>query len=290
VRNASGHIVILAGAGLAAFGVSAGLNHSWRPGTQSDAPVVVTLPKQAPEPKPPVGQQRPPPTPVPASRNSLARQLQSELKRVGCYDGEVNGVWTTSTRMAMKAFTDRVNAKLPIDKPDHILLSLVQGHRQPVCGTTCPAGQTLEENGRCAPDATLTRAARPADEPEVEAAGRPNSASAVPPVAAVPPPLVSPPTELRRAPPKPEPSHDAASARAAPTPAPPQPPAPPALVSPPVERPHRNMRHAGPTPPVGIYERRRARRQARRNRQIRYVRSLLRSLQRAAGGVPLRLP
>ena len=44
------------------------------------------------------------------------------------HGGEISGVWTTSSRMAMKAFTDRVNASLPIDAPDYILLSLVQRH------------------------------------------------------------------------------------------------------------------------------------------------------------------
>ncbi len=290
VGNASGHIAILAGAGLAAFGVSASLDQSRRSETAGDAPVVVTLPKHSPEPTPSIGQQRAPSAPAPADRGSLARQLQTELKRVGCYDGEVNGAWTTSTRMAMKAFTDRVNAKLPIDKPDHILLTLVQGHRQTVCGATCPAGQALQGDGRCVPDAILAKAAKSPGAAEVEAAGKPNSASAAAPaIAAVPPALVSPPTEVRRAPPKSEQAPDVASARAAPAPAPPQALPPPALVAPPVERPQRIMpHHGGPVPAVGIYDRR-ARRHARRSRQIRYVRSLLRSLQRAAG-VPLPLP
>ena len=53
---------------------------------------------------------------------------------MGCYGGDINGVWTTSSRMAMKSFTDHVNASLPIDNPDHVLLSLVQGHRDAACG------------------------------------------------------------------------------------------------------------------------------------------------------------
>src|SRR5262245_2389990 len=51
----------------------------------------------------------------PGDRAALARALQRELKRVGCYDGEITGVWTTSSRMAMKAFTEHVNATLPVD-------------------------------------------------------------------------------------------------------------------------------------------------------------------------------
>jgi hypothetical protein len=92
-------------------------------------------------------------------RVSLARDLQRELRRVGCYDGEINGVWTTSTRRAMKAFTDRVNATLPLEEPDHVLLALVRNHPDSACDKPCPAGQGLSEAGRCLPIAMLARAA-----------------------------------------------------------------------------------------------------------------------------------
>jgi hypothetical protein len=47
---------------------------------------------------------------VPRGRNTIGHQLQEELRRVGCYGGELNGVWTTSTRRAMQEFLERVNA------------------------------------------------------------------------------------------------------------------------------------------------------------------------------------
>jgi hypothetical protein len=84
---------------------------------------------------------------------ALARELQRELKRVGCYNGEISGVWTTSSRLAMKTFVERVNAALPIDRPDPVLLSLVQGHRDPACGVGCPPGQTAQAGGACVPSA-----------------------------------------------------------------------------------------------------------------------------------------
>src|SRR5207249_6454440 len=70
----------------------------------------------------------------PANGVTLTRNLQRELQRVGCYSGDIDGMWTPATRSAMKAFTDRVNAALPSDQPDRILLSLVQGHQGNVCG------------------------------------------------------------------------------------------------------------------------------------------------------------
>ena len=94
---------------------------------------------------------------MPNDRASLARALQRELQRVGCYDGEISGNWSTSTRMAMKAFTDRVNASLPTDAPDYILLSLVQRHEGRACGTGCPTGQLLSDEGRCVPSAVLAK-------------------------------------------------------------------------------------------------------------------------------------
>jgi hypothetical protein len=84
-------------------------------------------------------------------RETVARQLQKELKRVGCYTGHLNGKWSTSTRRAMGEFTNRANAKLPTDQPDIILLALVQAQPNKVCGAPCPAGQGFSRTGRCLP-------------------------------------------------------------------------------------------------------------------------------------------
>jgi peptidoglycan hydrolase-like protein with peptidoglycan-binding domain len=93
---------------------------------------------------------------------SLAQQLQSELQRVGCYAGNIDGVWTPSSQKAMKAFTERVNARLPVDEPDYVLLALVRGRQGKVCMIACPPDQTLAADNRCVPDAVLARAAKPA--------------------------------------------------------------------------------------------------------------------------------
>ncbi len=122
------------------------------------APVVVRL-AQRPGSEPasaPVAKA----SPVPRDRDGLARELQKELKRVGCYEGELNGTWTPTTRAAMKAFTDRVNATLPVDEPDPILFTMVQGQRDKVCGKPCPPGQGVSQDGRCLPNAILVQAAR----------------------------------------------------------------------------------------------------------------------------------
>src|SRR5262249_5132261 len=63
----------------------------------------------------------------PKDRDSLTRELQKELRRVGCYHGEINGTWSQSTRGAMKVLIERVNARLPIEEPDAVLYALVKG-------------------------------------------------------------------------------------------------------------------------------------------------------------------
>ncbi len=90
----------------------------------------------------------------------LTRDLQRELQRVGCYEGEITGSWTPSTKRAMSTFMDRVNATLPMDEPDYILLTLVQGHAAAACGTECPSGQVTSANGRCVPNAVVAGATR----------------------------------------------------------------------------------------------------------------------------------
>ena len=60
----------------------------------------------------------------------------------------MDGSWEYAIKNAMKEFTDRVNATLPLDQPDYIQLALIQSQRDGVCGA-CPAGQSLAASGRC---------------------------------------------------------------------------------------------------------------------------------------------
>jgi hypothetical protein len=94
------------------------------------------------------------------ARRELTKDLQRELKRVGCYEGEIDGSWGPESKRAMAAFTDRVNAALPVEEPDYILLALVQGHAAQTCGNSCPPGQELANGGRCMPRTIIARRAR----------------------------------------------------------------------------------------------------------------------------------
>lgn len=91
------------------------------------------------------------------ARRALTRNIQAELKRVGCFDGDADGAWSSATQRAMRTFTERVNATLPVEEPDYILLTLLQGQTGLACGKTCPAGQVTVGDGRCEARAILTQ-------------------------------------------------------------------------------------------------------------------------------------
>ena len=84
----------------------------------------------------------------PEARYKLVLDIQQQLRRVGCYWGRTDGSWGIGTKDALKEFTDRVNATLPLDEPDYVQLTLIQSHSEKACGT-CPAGQSLSASGRC---------------------------------------------------------------------------------------------------------------------------------------------
>lgn len=60
------------------------------------------------------------------TRTSLARDIQSELARLGCYAGPVNGDWSAETQRAASMFATEANARIPVDQPDFALFSLAK--------------------------------------------------------------------------------------------------------------------------------------------------------------------
>jgi len=89
----------------------------------------------------------------------LVRDLQGELKRVGCYSLDIDGEWTSATRRAMKDFTERVKSVLPVERPDPDHLLLLQSHAEPVCRDSC---RTREGNAghRCLASSLLESESR----------------------------------------------------------------------------------------------------------------------------------
>ena len=102
-------------------------------------------------------------------RVELVRDLQRELSRVGCYNGSLDGQWNGATRQSMGDFLARVNARLPLNEPDSILLALVRSHADHR-DAKCRAG-----DGKSArtPNATLADSTRPSiNEDNVSDEGR----------------------------------------------------------------------------------------------------------------------
>jgi len=98
----------------------------------------------------------------------LIKELQRQLRRVGCYSGEINGVWTPSSRRAMLTFTNRVNARLSVAQPDHVLLAMLQGHPDKTCNKQCPSGANPAPDGLCLPAAIAGHAMKTAALPKSE--------------------------------------------------------------------------------------------------------------------------
>lgn len=88
-------------------------------------------------------------TATPSDPAELARLLQIELRRVGCYAGDIDGSWGAGSKRAMQAFTERANSTLPIDAPDLVLLTLVRNHGNATCSAECAAGQIMSSRGQC---------------------------------------------------------------------------------------------------------------------------------------------
>lgn len=62
----------------------------------------------------------------PATRAALARDIQLELARLGCYAGPANGQWSPAAQRAAGLFVTEANAVIPVTEPDFALLSLAR--------------------------------------------------------------------------------------------------------------------------------------------------------------------
>ena len=102
-------------------------------------------------------------------RAQLVRDLQRELSRVGCYNGSLDGQWNGATRQSMGDFLARVNARLPLNEPDNILLALVRSHADHR-DAKCRAGDGKSARTR---NATLADSSQPSiNEDNVSDEGR----------------------------------------------------------------------------------------------------------------------
>lgn len=83
-----------------------------------------------------------------SERAHLVRSLQTELRRVGCDPGAVDGKWQGQTREALTEFARQAKLTLYTERPSAAALEAVKGHKDRVCPLSCGAG-TIEQDGAC---------------------------------------------------------------------------------------------------------------------------------------------
>jgi uncharacterized caspase-like protein len=97
----------------------------------------------------------------------IPRLLQTELRRVGCKTGEIDGEWNASSRRALSSFNDNAGTKLDVKIASIDALDVVKAKPGRVCpldcerGTrasgercvkiTCDSDEILGSNGSCRP-------------------------------------------------------------------------------------------------------------------------------------------
>jgi uncharacterized caspase-like protein len=79
------------------------------------------------------------------AREDLARDVQKELKRVGCYDGAVDGKWGDEARAALAEFASRVNLPLPTDEPTQHALDTLGVTKKRTCPETPAATRKSDD-------------------------------------------------------------------------------------------------------------------------------------------------
>jgi Caspase domain len=99
---------------------------------------VASLPNRLPDAPPAPG----------TSPQGLARALQTELKRVGCDPGSLDGNWGAKSRQALEKFQRLSKLSLSTDEPSEAALQGVAGQMGRICPAECDKGET-EVDGTC---------------------------------------------------------------------------------------------------------------------------------------------
>ena len=95
---------------------------------------------------------------------ALARSLQTELKRVGCDPGQVDGNWTPKVKAALRDFARITKKSIPTDTPSEAALAVVSGQKSQVCNVR-PVEKQPVERQRQAKERTQPQAS-PSSEPK----------------------------------------------------------------------------------------------------------------------------
>jgi outer membrane protein assembly factor BamD (BamD/ComL family) len=92
--------------------------------------------------------------------HELARSLQFELKRVGCFNGAINGEFDDATKAAWGSFSKHASIKLPDDLSSEAIKA-IRAFDKRICPLVCPNGQR-PDGDRCVVTAQSSGAVIPA--------------------------------------------------------------------------------------------------------------------------------
>jgi hypothetical protein len=107
----------------------------------------------------------------PGEQRVITRNLQSELRRVGCDPGAVDGTWSEKSREALGLFNQHAGTKLDTEAATVAALDAVKVQRGRICPLTCGAGQE-ERGGRCVAIPSKPQVKKEAVRPEPSARDR----------------------------------------------------------------------------------------------------------------------
>jgi peptidoglycan hydrolase-like protein with peptidoglycan-binding domain len=99
-------------------------------------------------------------TPTELAPDELIRRLQMELKRVGCYSGEIDGTWGGSSKSALEAFARTTGLELNSAEPSAKIVGEVASQLVRICPLKCAPNQ-VEHGGKCIAAAPQTHYTAP---------------------------------------------------------------------------------------------------------------------------------
>jgi uncharacterized caspase-like protein len=81
-----------------------------------------------------------PSAPAPPSPAELARSLQTELRRVGCFTGSVDGEWSKASRRSLELFNKSAGTRLDVKLASLDALDAIKARPARVCPLICEYG------------------------------------------------------------------------------------------------------------------------------------------------------
>jgi uncharacterized caspase-like protein len=123
------------------------------------------------------------PLPETSDPKEVAANMQTELKRIGCYSGRVGDGWGPQSRLALERFNDLATLELPPEEPQTASLDALKAWKGPNCEIAAvtpkatPRPAAVPKKQAAPKKSTPSKAARPAQAPRQAAKPRPKPSS-----------------------------------------------------------------------------------------------------------------